>query len=133
MSGGRPPLLPPANGAAAVAWSAGCCAGVESGERPKRWPAMSAINATSAIAATAHGSPELKLRSSRGASEPAGVPHLWLNFAPGASDALHAEHVVAVRVAPQFEQNLPDACAPQEGQATVGSPEVSEGVICNES
>ena len=126
MSGGRPFVAPPANGAAACDASACCGAAELSGVRPKRCPATSAMSATSAIAATAHGSAEEKLRSSRCTSEPAGVPQRWQNLAPGASDALQAAHVEAARVAPQFEQNLPDACSPQDGQATRAVASVAE-------
>jgi hypothetical protein len=51
------------------------------------------------------------------------VPQRWLNFAPDASDAAHAEQFTAAWVAPQLEQNLPVAWAPHEGQAVVSSAE----------
>ena len=73
------------------------------------------------MAATAQGSAELKLRWSRGASEPAGVPQRWQNLAPGASAAPHAAQFVVTSVAPQFEQNLPEACLPHDGQVDVGA------------
>lgn len=91
-----------------------------------RCPAMSAISATSAMAATPHGRADEKLRGSLpGAVEadagsvPAGVPHRWQKRAPGRSDALQAAQVAPASVAPQLEQNLPDACAPHDGQGEV--------------
>src|SRR5690349_10741786 len=102
MSGGWPPVAPLANGAAPR--SAVCCGGALScAERPKRWPAINAMSATSAIAATAHGRAEEKLRCSPGPSAPAAVPQRWQNLAPGRSAAPHAAQVVAASVAPQFE------------------------------
>jgi hypothetical protein len=36
---------------------------------------------------------------------------------------------VDVSVAPQFEQNLPDACTPQEGHAVVVEDDEEEGEV----
>ena len=54
------------------------------------------------------------------------MPQRWQNLAPGARDALQAAQVEATRVAPQFEQNLPDACSPQDGQIPTAAASVAE-------
>src|SRR6201995_5374566 len=77
------------------------------------------MNATSAMPATAHGSPDCRPLWLTGPSAPAAVPHRWQNFAPGVSGALHAAQFAATSVAPQFEQNLPETFALQPGHVTV--------------
>jgi hypothetical protein len=103
---------PVAPAGAAAAWD---CAASSPALRPKRCPATSAINATRAIAATAHGNDDEKLRSSRVAWL-AGVPHRWQNFAPGVSCAPQDAQATPTTAAPQAEQNLPFAAAPHDGQ-----------------
>src|SRR5215472_3588203 len=80
------------------------------------------MSATSAMAATAHGSAEPKPRSPltararASALAPAGVPHRWQNFAPGVKAVPQATHSAPASGAPQFEQNFPDAGDWQPGQ-----------------
>jgi len=81
MSGGRPPLAPPANGApcASVGAALGAALDASLDARPNRCPATSAMSATSAIAATLQGSALEKPRWSFAPDAvppaPAGVPH----------------------------------------------------------
>jgi hypothetical protein len=85
---------------------------------------MSATSATSAMAATPHGSAEEKLRWSADAAapDPTAVPHRWQNFAPGVSAAPHAAQVAPPNDAPQFGQNLLPCGARvwHDGHVTVG-------------
>lgn len=74
------------------------------------------MSATSAMAATVHGSADAKLRGSSAAVADADVPHRWQNRAPGVSGAPHCTQSAPASEAPQFEQNLPDASAWQLGQ-----------------
>jgi len=111
--GAAPPVPAPESTADAKVDAAGC--------RLKRCPAMRAISATSAIAATAHGSADEKLRCSIAPSAPAGVPHRWQNLAPIVSGAPQPPHVAPASEPPQFEQNLPDACVRQFGHVCVAS------------
>src|SRR5687767_9421369 len=110
MSGAR---APPAGCGSTGAWLAG--------PRPKRWPAASAMSASSAIPATAQGS-ALPTPSARGvgAFSPTGVPHRWQNLAPGVSDARHVAHATPCSGVPQLAQNRPLASAPQDGQDVEG-------------
>ena len=123
----------PANGALPAA-PAGHAVDASSGERPKRCPASNATSATSAIAASPHGSAVEKLRGlPPGVLDCAlaGVPQRWQNFAPGVRDAPHAPHVAAASVAPQFEQNFPLAGLPHEAQiaaAPAGEGETGEAM-----
>jgi hypothetical protein len=91
---------------------------------------MSAIIARSAIPAIAQGSAPAKPRCSVGRSAPAGVPQRWQNFAPAVSGAPHAAQFAAASVAPQLEQNFPEAAVWQEGQSTVADGAPSGGVEC---
>jgi hypothetical protein len=88
---------------------------------------MSAMSATSAMAATAQGSADEKLRGSFVPSAPAGVPHRWQNLAPMLSGAPQLPHVAPASEPPQFEQNLPDACVRQFGHVCVASAEAGDG------
>src|SRR5688500_13689912 len=100
------------------------------GARPNRCAAASAIRASRAIAATAHGSAFPTPEDRSAAIVPAGVPHRWQNFAPGVRRARHVPHAAPCKGAPQFEQNFPVASAPQAGQAVeVG---VRVGVVIGE-
>jgi hypothetical protein len=113
------PAAPP--GAAIGASAALVCSTGVLG-RPNRCPATSAMSATSAIAATAHGSALLVPRSDAvagGAAAPAGVPQRWQNFAPAVSDARQAVHWAPASGAPQLEQNFPEAVALQAGHVLV--------------
>jgi|SRR5690242_5292945 len=118
MSGGAPAVC------AAAGRSVGAVA-VSADDREKRWPATSAMSATRAIAATAHGNAEPRPRSEPTATArestfaPAGVPQRWQNFAPGVSAVPHAPHWAPASGAPQFEQNFPDAGAWQVGHAAL--------------
>ena len=81
------------------------------------------MSATSAIAATLHGSALENERGScappaAGTTAPAGAPHLWQNFAPGASAVPHAAHVAPTRDAPQLEQNFPIEVSPHAEHLT---------------
>jgi hypothetical protein len=50
-------------------------------------------------------------------------------LAPGDSGALHAAQFAGASVAPQFEQNFPDAAAWQEGQVTPAGGGDSVGAV----
>src|SRR3569833_2893487 len=92
------------------------------------------MNATSAMPATAHGRPDAKLVVLAGPSAPAAVPQRWQNLAPGVRGALQAAQLAATSVAPQFEQNLPDAFALQPGQVTTSAAEsVVEDAIASKA
>src|SRR5262249_22737404 len=99
----------------------------------KRLIATSAMRATMAIPANAHGAiaanPVAAGAARTGAvvasdgrfdpaATPTGVPHLWQNLAPGVSSAPHCAHFTPVRAAPHSLQNFPRALAPQLGQVT---------------
>src|SRR4051812_23573376 len=71
--------------------------------------------------ATAHGTPDAKPCWFAGPSAPAAVPQRWQNFAPGVSGAPQAAQSADTSVAPQFEQNLPDALALHPGQVTTSA------------
>src|SRR5512138_1934103 len=77
---------------------------------PNRWAATSAISATSAIAATAHGRADPSPRSTGRARRDsdavavAGVPQRWQNLAPGVSGVWQAAHCAPASGAPQLEQ-----------------------------
>jgi len=82
ISGGRPPLAPPAKGAPCASAGAALAASLDEvplDARPNRWPATSAMSATSAIAATLHGSafenPRWSFAPGAVPPAPAGVPH----------------------------------------------------------
>jgi hypothetical protein len=47
---------------------------------------------------------------------PEGAPQTWQNRAPGDSEASHLVQADCVKGAPQWVQNLPEACLPQLGQ-----------------
>lgn len=61
------------------------------------------------MAATPQGSAAEKLRGGSVPSAPAGVPQRWQNRAAGERGAPQDAHAAGARVAPQFEQNFPDA------------------------
>lgn len=61
------------------------------------------------MAATPHGRAAEKLRGASTPSAPAGVPQRWQNRAAGESGAPHDAQLAGAKVAPQLEQNLPDA------------------------
>jgi hypothetical protein len=57
------------------------------------------------------------LSSDDGAAAPAGNPHRWQKRAPCISSTPHDAQRELDNEAPHSEQNLPDAAAPQAGQA----------------
>jgi hypothetical protein len=61
------------------------------------------------MAATPQGSAEEKLRGASAPSGPAGVPQRWQKRAAGESGAPQEAQLAGANVAPQFEQNFPDA------------------------
>ena len=92
----------------------------------------SAMRATSAMPATAHGAAAAMPVAAGAAAAvaaaclapclppaPVGVPHLWQNFAPGGRSAPHSAHFPPLSVAPQLEQKRPLAGWPQFGQGAV--------------
>jgi hypothetical protein len=89
--------------------------------KPSRWPAISAIRATRAIAATAHGSTSSLVRAvcfeGAGGSDPAtGVPQRWQNLALLESSAPHDRQPAERNCAPHEAQKAPVASTPQAGQ-----------------
>jgi hypothetical protein len=79
------------------------------------------MSATSAIAATVHGSAVERLADSRRSASavPTAVPQAWQNRAPGESGLAHAAHRAFDTSAPQLEQYRPVAGAEHAGQVAV--------------
>jgi hypothetical protein len=86
---------------------------------------ITAITATTAMAATVHGT---KAGSGLGCA-PSGAPQAWQNRAPGESAARQVGHAAPRWGAPQLLQKLPLATWPQRGHRSPAAGVVDWGMI----